>query len=278
MKKLLYILAIIVSAILSSCSNSNCEITYSSEGSCIALGNIEGWGAEIKSHEFENGLGKITFKGKVTSVPESAFRGCEKLKSITLPNSITSINIGAFGLCKNLKTIKLPDNLKTIGDSAFASCTSLNIITIPDSVTSIGMCAFLRCSSLQAFYGKYASTDHRSLIVDGVLNSFAPSGLTSYTIPTSVTSIGEKAFYKCNYLEKITIPDGVTSIGKEAFYSCDNLASVYCKATIPPSGGADMFDYNAWNRKIYVPRESVEAYKSADGWKDYAGNIVGYDF
>ena len=225
MKKLLFIFTIIASTLLSSCNNSNCEITYSSK-SCVTLGNVEDWGAEIKSHEFENGLGKITFNGKVTSVPKSAFKYCAHVKSITLPNSITSIGFCAFWGCENLQTIKLPNNLKTIENGAFSVCTSLTSITIPDSVTSIGEWAFSGCTSLTS----------------------------------------------------ITIPNGVTLIGDWVFYSCISLKSVYCKATTPPIGGKAMFTNNAVNRKIYVPRESVEAYKSAEGWKEYANYIVGYDF
>ena len=207
MKKLIFTFSIIVCALLSSCNNSNCEITYSSK-SCVTLGNIEEWGAEIKSHEFNNGLGKITFNGKVTNVPESAFRDCTSLKSITLPNSITSIGYYAFLGCENLKTIKLPTNLKTIENCAFYKCTSLASITIPDSVTEIGW----------------------------------------------------KAFYNCHW-----------------------LGSVYCKATTPPTRGSNVFSEDDYRSKpigckIYVPRNSVEAYKSAEGWKEYAEDIVGYDF
>ena len=93
------------------------------------------------------------------------------------------------------------------------------------------------------------------MIVDGVLNSFAPYGLTEYSIP-----------------------EGVTSIGDEAFVYCPSLAEVYCKPTTPPMGGDYMFENNASGRKIYVSAESVEAYKTAVGWSDYADAIVGYNF
>ena len=66
----------------------------------------------------------------------------------------------------------------SIGKEAFKGCESLKEVTIPDSVTSIGDYVFLRCSSLKAFYGRFASADNRCLIVNGVLNSFAPVGLT----------------------------------------------------------------------------------------------------
>ena len=129
------------------------------------------------------------------------------------------------------------------------------VIKFDGEVTTIRFEAFGGCSSLREFNGKYASEDGRCLIVDDTLNSFAPAGLTEYTIPDSVTTIG-------NY----------------AFYSCSSLTSVYCKAITPPAGGASMFSSNASGRKIYVPMESVEAYKSASRWSIYADSIVGYNF
>jgi hypothetical protein len=64
-----------------------------------------------------------------------------------------------------------------------------------------------------------------------------------------------------------------------AFSGCDSLTSVYCKRTTPPSlGGTSVFDYNEASRRIYVPTNSVNAYKSATNWSEYASSIVGYNF
>ena len=220
---------------------------------------------------------------------------------LTIGDNITKIGNYAFYNCTSLPSVTIPDSVTSIGDSAFRDCSSLTSITIPDSVTSIGKRAFNYCSSLTAFYGKYASADNRCLVIDGALNSFAPAGLTEYIIPNGITSIGEAAFQNCSSLTSVTIgnsvtsigeyafhycssltsviiPDSVTSIGYKAFQSCSSLTSVYCKPTAPPVGTISMFYVNASYLKIYVPRNSVDAYKSAEGWKDYSSYIEGYDF
>ena len=104
------------------------------------------------------------------------------------------------------------------------------------------------------------------------------NNLTSIELPGTITSIGESAFWYCTRLKSITIPNSVTSIGEDAFYSCSSLKSVYCKAKTPPKGSSYMFGWNASGRIIYVPQASVNAYKTAQYWSDYASSIVGYDF
>ena len=95
-------------------------------------------------------------------------------------------------------------------------------------------------------------------------------------IPDSVTTIGEYAFRHCSSLTSVTIPDSVTSIGAEAFFGCFALKEVYCKPTTPPNLSADnVFDSNASVRIIYVPTASVNAYREADGWSEYANAILG---
>ena len=225
-----------------------------------------------------SGLASVHISDSVTSIGEYAFADCGSLTSIIIPNSVTSIEKSAFFGCESLISVTIPDSVTSIGGSAFYNCSSLTSITIPDSVTSIGQQAFSCCSSLQAFYGKYASSDNRCLIIDGVLNCFAPSGLTSYTIPDSVTSIGSSTFDKCRCLTSVTIPDSVTSIEDLAFFFCSSLTSVYCKPTTPPAGGRTMFYANASVRKIFVPRNSVDAYKAKTYWKNFSSDIEGYDF
>ena len=98
------------------------------------------------------------------------------------------------------------------------------------------------------------------------------SGLTSVTIPNSVTSIGRSAFMHCSGLTSVTIPNSVTSIGYQAFYGCTGITSMVIEATTPPSLGSSAFN-NTNDCPIYVPAESIEAYKAASGWSTYASRI-----
>ena len=217
-------------------------------------------------------LTSVTIGNGVTSIRDGAFSDCDSLTSVTIPDSVTSIGNRAFEYCTSLTSITIPDSVTSIGEYAFFGCTSLTSITIPDSVTTIGDCAFYYCTLLTSVTIPVSVTS----IGDNAFG-FCTS-LTSITIPDSVASIGSYAFNDCDSLISVTIGNGVTSIGSYAFNDCDSLKAVYCKPTTPPTGGYNMFDNNASSRKIYVPSNSVSAYKSASGWSDYASAIVGYDF
>ena len=248
-----------------------------------------------------NLLTSVTIPDRVTKIGDYAFAGCYSLTSVTIPDSVTSIGYEAFYYCCNLTSVTIPDSVTKIGGRAFECCNKLIRVSIGDNVIEIGEYPFSSCTSLQEFKGKFASEDGRCLIIDETLNSFAPAGLTEYIIPNSVTKIGDYAFDGCINLTSVTIPDSVTSIanrsfsscynltsitipdkvisiGSSAFFNCSSLTNVYCKPTTPPAGDYLIFGYISSDRKIYVPMQSVSAYKSANNWSDYADEIVGYNF
>lgn len=101
----------------------------------------------------------------------------------------------------------------------------------------------------------------------------------SVNIPNCITSLygreaQQSAFGSCTSLTNVTIPDSVTSIGDDGFIGCTSLTNVTIQATTPPTLGNDRVFYaNASGRKIYVPAASVNTYKAASGWSDYAADI-----
>ena len=151
-----------------------------------------------------------------------------------------------YSYLANITTVVIGHGVTSIGNYAFYRCTSLESITIPDGVTSIGFDAFDYCSSLN-----------------------------NINIPDGVTSIGNSSFCYCTGLTSIEIPASVTTISSWAFDYCTSLKSVTIYAPKRTTYAYNAFDHNADGRKIYVPSEYVESYKS--GWSNYASDIVGFD-
>ena len=209
---------------------------------------------------------------------QNLYLNSELITDLTIPSDITVIKDYAFFSGNSIHNINLHNGITSVGLGAFVGC-HFQSVTIPDSVVEIKDSAFTQCSYLTAFKGKFATEDGLALIIDGTFHAFANgSGITEYTIPEGVTTIGVCAFNKSYSLESITIPASVTTIGSNAFWYCISLTSLYCKPTTPPAGGLNMFYGNASVRKIYVPAESYQDYISADGWRDYAAKIIPYDY
>ena len=248
-------------------------------------------------------LTSVNIGNGVVSIKDLVFSECSSLTDVVFGESVAEIWGYAFANCSSLSSIVIPNSVTELAGYVFYGCTNLTSITIPDSITTLGDNPFDRCAKLAEFNGKYASADKRCLIVDGVLNSFAPAGLTTYTIPNGITKIGSHAFIGCTKLTSINIPDSVTiienaafficsgltsvtipssviEIGAKVFYNCTSLHTISCLATTPPK--AEFLDWEDWSafygnaadRKIYVPAASVEAYKTATGWSAYADAIV----
>ena len=254
------------------------EIWYTStDGKIVEPTRADAFDVSVISNTIKDGMGILKFDGNVTHIYLYAFCNQET-------------QVGA----ENLETIKFPNGLAEIGEYAFCNCTSLAEVLVPPTLTRSNAQAFEGCTNLIRVDISDLSAWCK-IAFPGTINGFPLYNdaklyldsveVTNLDIPSDIDIIKGGAFCGCSSIISIDIPSNVTKICSHAFYRCKNLAIVYCRPTIPPSitlgspsGKWLAFSSNAKGRMIYVPRQSVEAYKSADGWKDYANYIVGYDF
>jgi len=254
-------------------------------------------------------LTSVTIPDSVTSIGNNALYGCSSLASITIPDSVTSIGNNAFSNCRSLNKLTIndlsswcgvtlysqnshplnafgdlylndvkitdlaiPNTVTEIKNYTFKNC-SFASITIPDSVTSIGNNAFSNCRSLTSV----AIGNGVTSIGNGAFQHCRRD--ITVNVPDSVTTIGSDAF--ADAFTTVIVGTGITSIGGNAFQVINStgairIASVTVKATTPPTITSNTFNVTSSalpRYPIYVPAESVEAYKTATNWSNYASRI-----
>ena len=171
-----------------------------------------------------SGLTSVTIGNSVTTIGSAAFWGCTGLTSVTIGNGVTSIGSAAFYNCIGLTSVTIPDSVTSIGNYAFYNCSGLTSVTIPNSVTSIGSFAFYDCGKLTSVIWNAENCTTAGSYSSPIFTNC--SKLINVTIGENVKIIPSYAFYNCSGLTSVTIPDSVTSIGNSAFYNCSGLTSV----------------------------------------------------
>ena len=237
-------------------TNNDGELSYAEAAAVTDIGDVFSGNKNIIAFtelKYFTGLTKLSAK---------AFSKCINLWKIEIPENVTTFEDGnATGVSSNdivnatgnyygtflgagITSISLPQGFTTIGKSAFYGC-KLKHITINNKLVSIKNAAFRQCKNL-----------------------------TNINLPDGLQTIEPNAFTDCDKITNITIPESVTEIGVEAFDSCDLLVHIYCKPSTPPT--CDTANYGPLGNSyvngkiIYVPTESVSAYKTANGWKNHS--------
>lgn len=181
---------------------------------------------------------------------------------------------GTFADCTNLKEVTIPPETKIVGYYAFRNCTNLTSIQGLENVEKLRSGVFQNCSSLAI------EVNHPNLVSWGDA-VYQKSGVTKVLNLGNLAVLGKNqwgpgAFRECPNLEEVHLPASMTSLGIDGCYICRKLKLVICEAVTPPTmANKDVFGSSNANLVIYVPDESVEAYKAAANWNTYAEKIKG---
>lgn len=176
---------------------------------------------ETKTDTLIVGCSKTIIPDTVTSIGESAFTKCTRLKSIIIPDSVMTINQNAFSDCTGASVLRLSDTVTTIEYSAFRNCSGITEIIIPKSVSNIKYNAFDGCTgiakiSVSSENETYDSRDNCNAVINTITDTLI-LGCESTVIPASVKIIGFCAFKDCRGLTELVLPDNIEEIKNEAF-------------------------------------------------------------
>lgn len=248
---------------------------------------------ETATNKLILGSSNTIIPNDVTSIGTSAFQGELNLTSITIPSSVTSISGYAFMDCANISSITCYNTTPpTLGSVVFLNVPAVGTLYVPqgsDYSSWIGTGATSSSQLASGWTIQYfdvptnadlvlhltGGTDEAYTYQDGAIPRSAfkdRNDIESIEIGSAITTINSYAFSGCNSITSVTIPSGVTEIGNWAF-EISSLVSFTCLSTTPP----DIHNYYIFSTlstfPIYVPSESVETYKTAGGWSQYATRI-----
>ena len=230
-------------------------------------------------------LTSVTIGNNIKSIPQYAFYGCTNLESVTLGSKVESLGYMSFAECTNLSSINLNDNITSFSGSVFSGCTSLTSVLLGESILEMGQAVFSGCTNIRtveihqgcSVIGYSAFKDCKKLQSVSIPNSVATIGgeafygcvnLTSAKVGNGVQEIPQYAFYGCTRLNTVSLGSGVLSVGYMAFNSCSLLNSLTILNPQPPTVGD--YPFSNYNGTLYVPSQSLNAYKSHDAWSKFS--------
>lgn len=220
-------------------------------------------GAFSEASRQVNSLKNVEITSTVRSLPKAIFKSCKMLTSLNIAEGLQTIGQSAFDTCEGLIDLTLPSTLVTIENDAFSHCYFLENFTLPSSVKVINAQAFFQC--------RHITSIDLSNVTEIKSSAFGECDrLAEVTLSASLKSIGANAFSSCKELSTIVFPSSLTSIGAGAFFE-SGLRDITSEAKVPPTAKSD-----TWSPEIYeyatltVPTNSVNNYKSATGWKEFA--------
>lgn len=191
-----------------------------------------------------------------SEAPSALFIDCP-YTSVYIPDGITTIGYG-FIVCENI-------------DSYFESMVVNSNNSYYDSRNNCN--AIIETSTNKLLYGCKSTVIPNTITIIGDEAFKNVQAFQNLIIHEGVTNIGSHAFRYNKIMETLDLPSTLTTIGTQAFSNCSNLESITIRAIVPPTIGAHSSIFSGSSCNIYVPSESVDAYKTATNWTTYASRI-----
>lgn len=247
-------------------------------------------------------LVSIELPSGLTELNNNLFMSCSSLSVVRLPQYLKHIHSCVFDGCSSLTKIIIPDSVESIGNDAFRDCFNLEEITMGESLENIDREVFTSsCSSLRHIkwntvdFQGFDNEDYNPFYIVNFVNNCITNfefgrkvktipdyicrqftGLTSISIPNSVTKIGKEAFAVCTGVTTINIPGSVTEIGESAFEGCSQLTSIFSSINDLQATACDVSAFNQANTStctLYVPKGTLSDYQTTAPWSQFM-NIV----
>ena len=222
-------------------------------------------------------LTTVKWAGNLTEIGDFVFRRCTQLSNMAFPNSVKKVGGLCFSECDNLTEFSTGAGLENISPLMFEACRKLATINIGASVSDISANAFSGCDALRninidaanthfAFSnGFLTNNDSKSLI-------FFTNGKDTCQIPEGIEKVASFSLCYNDDLRCLVIPASVSAFGYYSVSECPNLVAIHCKSAVPAEIAETdkVFTKVASHCTLYVPKGSLESYKAAPVWKEFA--------
>lgn len=189
----------------------------------------------------------LTFNADSCRFSSNALTFDTNLTSVTIGPSVRYIPQYFVYNNRHISSVVLPDAVRRVGGSAFYGCSGLNTLTVGRGLQYVELYGFSNCTTLTVLhYNADSLSDNSNFFGNKIVTltlggnvRYIPNGLFSnckslsgmLVLPSSVTRVGNQAFYNCDGITSITIPPSVQSIGTNAFRGCDSLTAVFFNAS-----------------------------------------------
>ncbi len=232
--------------------------------------------------------GTVEIPETVTKIGPHAFRYCIYLDSLNVPETVQTIEPYAFYYCNSLISLRIPNTVNTVGTNA---CTYVANLIYDGTLSGapwgakthngyVGHHMVYQDDTQEVLTAVSGRLKGEIIVRNGVkkigTEAFVTehaSQITSIILGNDVKEIENYAFAYCYKLQSIYLPSSLKTMGRLVFTNCKELTSITCAAATPPTCSYAIFDAGDKNFTIYVPAISLDAYKTANGWKDAADNI-----